>query len=76
MSTQNPISPAQCRAARALLDMNQGGLASAATVSKSVIVDFENGHRIPNRNNLSAIQRALEEAGVQFTDGGVKLKGA
>ena len=55
--------------------MNQGTLASAASVSKSVIVDFENGHRIPNRNNLAAIQRALEEAGVQFTDGGVKLKG-
>jgi predicted transcriptional regulator len=53
--------------------MNQGALARDATVSKSVIVDFENGHRIPNRNNLLAIQRALEEAGVEFIERGVRL---
>lgn len=71
------ISSAQCRAARALLDMDQATLAEAATLSRSVLVDFENGHRIPNRNNLAAIQRALEAAGVVFTHGdepGVRLK--
>jgi len=57
--------------------MTQGKLATAAEVSKSVVVDFENGHRVPNRNNLTAIQRALEDAGVEFTNGGqpgVRLK--
>ena len=75
MSVQNTISPAQCRAGRALIEMTQGALAEAASVSKSVIVDFEKGHRVPNRNNLTAIQRALEEAGVEFVDRGARLAG-
>jgi hypothetical protein len=52
-------------------------LAEASALSRSVLVDFENGHRIPNRNNLAALQRALEAAGVEFIDGdapGVRLK--
>jgi hypothetical protein len=52
--------------------MTQGTLAKAATISKSVVVDFENGHRTPNRNNLAAIRRALEAAGVEFLDDGVR----
>ena len=62
------ISLAQCRSARGLVHMDQASLAAAASVSRSVIVDFENGHRAPNRNNLAAIQRALETAGVDFID--------
>ena len=46
--------------------MGQATLAEAASVSRSVIVDFENGKRTPNRNNLAAIIRALEDAGVEF----------
>lgn len=60
------ISAEQCRAARGLVDMDQATLAEAASVSRSVIVDFENGRRTPNRNNLAAIRTALEDAGVQF----------
>ena len=60
------ILPEQCRAARGLVDMGQATLAEAASVSRSVIVDFENGKRTPNRNNLAAIIRALEDAGVEF----------
>jgi DNA-binding transcriptional regulator YiaG len=74
MSAQNTISAAQCRAARGLVNMTQGVLAAAALVSKSVIVDFENGHRTPNRNNLAAIRRALEDVGVVFLHDGVRLK--
>ena len=57
--------------------MSQTALAEASSLSRSVLVDFENGHRIPNRNNLAALQRALESAGVEFTNGdssGVRLK--
>jgi predicted transcriptional regulator len=64
-----PITPAQCRAARGLVEMDQGTLADRAMVSRSVIIDFENGRRVPVRNNLAAIQRVLEEAGVEFTNG-------
>jgi hypothetical protein len=71
------ILPVQCRAARGLVDMTLIDLAKGASISKNVIVDFEKGRRVPNRNNLSAIQRVLEEAGVEFTNGdapGVRLR--
>ena len=72
-----PITPAQCRAARGLVDMDQGTLADGAMVTPGVIIDFEKGRRVPMRNNLAAIQRVLEEAGVEFTNGdapGVRLR--
>jgi transcriptional regulator with XRE-family HTH domain len=70
------ITPAQCRAARGLVDMDQAVLADGAMVSRSVVIDFEKERRVPTRNNLAAIQRVLEEAGVEFTNGdapGVRL---
>ncbi len=70
MSVEKTISSAQCRAGRALVKLTQAKLAEAASLSKSVVVDFENDHRVPNRNNLAAIRRALEEAGVEFINGG------
>ena len=57
--------------------MDQAVLAEAANVSRNVIIDFEKGRRVPTRNNLAAIQRVLEKAGVEFTNGdapGVRLK--
>ena len=62
----DPISPAQCRAARALVGMSQTDLASRATVARQTIVDFERGARVPYPNNLAAIRAALEAAGVEF----------
>jgi hypothetical protein len=47
------ISPAQCRAARALID---------------VVTEFENGGRIPSEGDLAAIRKALESAGVIFIE--------
>jgi transcriptional regulator with XRE-family HTH domain len=72
-----PIMPAQCRAARGLVDMDQAALADRAMVTRNVIIDFEKGRRMPMRNNLASIQRVLEEAGVEFTNGdapGVRLR--
>jgi transcriptional regulator with XRE-family HTH domain len=60
-----------------LLDMTQIELAAGASVSKNTIVDFEKGRRTPVPNNLAAIQRVLEEAGVEFTNGdapGLRLR--
>jgi transcriptional regulator with XRE-family HTH domain len=71
------ISPAQCRAARGLLDWSQQRLAETANVGNATIRNFENGHSSPMNATLDVLQRALEAAGVEFTNGGepgVKLK--
>jgi len=77
MAVISKITPALCRAARGLLDMTQIELAAGASVSKNTIVDFEKGRSNPVKNNLAAIQRVLEEAGVEFTNGdapGLRLR--
>jgi DNA-binding transcriptional regulator YiaG len=63
------MTPEQCRAARAWLDIGQDVLASAAGVSLSTVRDFEKGRRNPIANNLRAIQAALEQRGIAFVDG-------
>jgi transcriptional regulator with XRE-family HTH domain len=62
------LTPEQSRAARALLDWSQDQLAAAAHLGQSTIRDFEKGRRVPTHNNLAAMRRAMEEAGVQFID--------
>lgn len=63
------MSPEQCRAARAWLDMSQDDLASAARVSLSTVRDFEKGRRLPIENNRTAIRAVLERRGIAFVDG-------
>ena len=40
----------------------------SADVAKQTIADFERGARRPYRNNLAAIERALETAGVRILE--------
>jgi len=61
-----PMTPEQCRAARAWLNWPQDALAKAASVGVSTVRDFEAGRREPTRNNLTAMRVALEEGGVSF----------
>nr|WP_171026545.1 helix-turn-helix domain-containing protein [Mesorhizobium comanense] len=70
------MTPPQCRAARALLDWTQLGLASASRLSLSTIVDFEKQRRKTiSEDAKAAIRTALETAGVEFINGtGVKLR--
>jgi transcriptional regulator with XRE-family HTH domain len=68
------VTAAQCRAARALLGMTQDELAEASRVSKRTITHFEAKQRSPVPATLAAIQRALEAAGVELIERGVRLK--
>jgi transcriptional regulator with XRE-family HTH domain len=71
------ITAPQLRAARGLLGWSQAETALAAKVGLSTIKNFEIGKTTPIANNLIAIQRALEAAGVEFTNGdqpGVRLR--
>ncbi len=74
---KSTLSPAQCRAARALLGWSQAVLAENALVAKQTLADFERGARRPYPRTLADIRAALEVAGVEFTNGdapGVRLK--
>ncbi|MBP2312617.1 helix-turn-helix domain-containing protein [Azospirillum soli] len=58
------ISAAQCRAARAWLNITQEELAQRAGVGVSTVRDFERSLRSPIRQNLGALERAFAEMGV------------
>lgn len=62
------MTPAQCRAARALLEMTQPELARRSGLGLSTIVDFEKMRRDVSTEAIGAIQRALERVGVVFIE--------
>lgn len=63
------MTPEQCRAARAWLDLSQDALAKAANVGLSTVRDFEAGRRTPIANNLARMKAELEAKGIGFVDG-------
>jgi DNA-binding transcriptional regulator YiaG len=60
------MSPQQSRAARAWLGWSQVELAKRAGVSLSTVHDFERGQRTPIANNIAAMRRVIEEAGIRL----------
>lgn len=62
------MTPAQCRAARALVPMSQDALAGASGVAKRTLAAFEGGKATPYPRTLAAIRTALEAAGVAFIE--------
>ncbi len=60
------LKPAQCRAARALLDWSQQELAENSGVGTVAIHQLESGTSRPRRATLDVVKRALEKAGVEF----------
>lgn len=62
--------PAQCRAARALIDWSQTELAKAASVPEASVIAFEKGLDGVSGAEMRRLRRALESAGTEFTDGG------
>jgi len=63
------MTPEQCRAARAWLNLTQADLAEDAGTALSTVKDFEGARRVPIANNLAAIRTALEAKGIAFVDG-------
>jgi transcriptional regulator with XRE-family HTH domain len=67
--------PVQCRMARAALGWGVRELAAAAKVSIDTVARFERGDELKERT-IEALQRAIEAAGIEFTNGdqpGVRL---
>lgn len=62
------MTPAICRAARALIGMTQRELASAANISAQTVADYERGARQPHQNNLLAIRNVFEAKGINFVE--------
>ncbi|MDP3415426.1 helix-turn-helix transcriptional regulator [Falsiroseomonas sp.] len=63
-----PLAPAQCRAARGLLDWTQDELADRAGVSRGTVRGFEAGHHELRKSSAAEIRAALEVGGVAFLD--------
>ena len=70
MSTKivDTITPGQCKAARALLELTQGELADAAALGLSTTVDFEKQRRQVSVVAMRAIRQALTARGVELID--------
>lgn len=62
------ITKAQCRAARGLLGWTQQDLATAASLSKTAIINFERGLTDIKNETLRQIKHAFEKEKLQFGD--------
>jgi transcriptional regulator with XRE-family HTH domain len=67
MEAKQVASPAQCRAARALLRWTQRQLAERAGVARKTVADFEAGVRRLHLRTRADITMTLQAAGVEFT---------
>ena len=63
------IAPAQCRAARALLNWSQGDLVRHSGITKKTIADFDRGATQPRAHTLAQLTTAFEAAGIEFLHG-------
>ena len=64
------ITVAHVRGARGLLGWNLADLAQKSGISAITISKWENNKSRPTNKTREAIQRALEEAGIEFSNGG------
>src|SRR4051812_39478208 len=66
LATPQTASPAQCRAARALLGWTQATLAERSSVARKTIAEFEIGARQLRFRTRRDITAALEAGGLVF----------
>jgi transcriptional regulator with XRE-family HTH domain len=70
------VTKEQLRAARALVDWTVRDLSDATGIHRNTITMIERGRSQPTEETMATLQRALEKAGVEFTNGkrpGVRL---
>jgi transcriptional regulator with XRE-family HTH domain len=68
------MTPAQCKAARALASLDSRELAARAMVSPDTLARFERGEELKPRT-VAALKSALEAAGIEFLgDDGVRMR--
>jgi predicted transcriptional regulator len=60
------MTPEQCRAGRGWLGWSQLDLARHAIVSQRTLAALERGEQKPQPNNLAAMRRAIEAAGIRL----------
>jgi predicted transcriptional regulator len=68
------MTPAQCRAARALLGLPRPELAKLAAMPVALIADYEAGLSTARSTDINAMKWVLECAGAEFIEDGVKLR--
>ncbi len=68
------ISPEQIRAARALLQLGQSDLARRANVSVMTVRRAEAGGASVAAGTMEGLRRALERAGAEFIENGVRRR--
>lgn len=69
------ITKSQIKAARSLLEWDQSDLAKASGLSLTSVATLEQGKASPRPTTWQAIQKALEDAGIEFLpDPGVRLR--
>ena len=64
------LTPAQARAARALLGWSQRDFAARAGVAEPTVTQFERGARNPSRAVAWAMRTAFEAGGIEFIAAG------
>jgi predicted transcriptional regulator len=69
------ITPRQIRAARALLGWSQQQLADKAIISLNAVARLEKGKVDSRLSTLTAIQKALTKAGIEFLAADAKGEG-
>jgi transcriptional regulator with XRE-family HTH domain len=60
------VTPAQCRAARGLLDWSQQELADRAGIGIVTVRQLEAGAHQSRRATIEVVKRCFETAGVEF----------
>ena len=69
------LTPVQCRMARAALQLTVRDFANLADVTANTINRFETGKTAGSVKTIVKIQKALEEAGIEFIGNGESSDG-